>query len=225
MDGLILSRVRRYSGQRTNENNTIASRFIALFEKHGVHRNKIPCFFRHVLELDDINNEGKLSSKLPHETLQAACDMSVVRLEWMEGVEDQLYDIHDFYKYPNEYGNFFSQFNTDEAGHILTKLILSTDQDWQKDALSIVQEQIGLIGDNHIVRYHLYGGWFQKYWKCRADLKACIAMMLKRHVFIRGNRVNGRIDGFCIGKGFISDLYELPRAYNHNWLFKRKYTV
>ncbi len=89
----------------------------------------------------------------------------------------------------------------------------------------IIEEQIGLIGDKHIVRYHLCGGWIHKYWKCRADLAACIAMTLKRHVFIRGCRVNGRIDSFCIGEGFISDLYELPRAYNRNWRFKRKYTV
>lgn len=56
-------------------------------------------------------------------------------------------------------------------------------------------------------------------------MAACIAMTLKRHIFIRGCRVNGRIDGFCIGEGFIPDLYELPRAYNRNWGFKRKYTV
>ncbi len=89
-------------------------------DKHGVHRNQIPRFFGHGLELDDINNKGKLSSKLTHETLQAACDMFAVRLEWLEGVDDQLYDIHDFYKHPDEYGNFLSQFNTDEEGHILT---------------------------------------------------------------------------------------------------------
>ena len=44
--------------------------------------------------------KGKLSPKLTHETLQAACDLFAVRLE---GVDDQLYDILDFYKHPDEF--------------------------------------------------------------------------------------------------------------------------
>jgi len=210
---------------QTRDENTLTERFISLFEKHGVHKNQIPRFFDHGIELEDINNEDKLLPKLTHEILQSASDLFAVRLEWLEGVDDQLYETHDFYKQPGEYGIFLSQLKNKESQHLTTQLVLSSARTSgnSNDALLIIEEKIGTIGDKNIVRYHLCSGWVHSYWKCRADLAVCIAMTLKQRVFIRGSHVKANIEHFCSGEGFISDLYQMPSAYKRNWLLKRKF--
>lgn len=72
------------------EQNTVASRFVKLFEKHGVHRNQIPRFFDHGLTLADAADDEKLLIKLTPETLHAAAELFTVRLEWLEGVDNKI---------------------------------------------------------------------------------------------------------------------------------------
>ncbi len=71
------------------QNTEITNRFIQLFEKHGVHRNQIPQFFDYGLTLVDVVDHEKLLAKLTPITLQAACDLFAVRLEWLLGVDDK----------------------------------------------------------------------------------------------------------------------------------------
>jgi len=69
-----------------NKVNPLVSRFISLFEKHGVHRNEIPHFFGHGLTLADIASNKKLLSKLTPEMQQSACKLFAVRLKWLHSV-------------------------------------------------------------------------------------------------------------------------------------------
>jgi len=61
--------------------NTVSSRFVQLFEEHGVHRNQIPRFFGNGLTLADIETNTKLLPKLTPEFLQAAADLFAIRIE------------------------------------------------------------------------------------------------------------------------------------------------
>lgn len=40
--------------------DSIASRFVLLFERHGIHRNQIPRFFDHGLTLADVAGDDRL---------------------------------------------------------------------------------------------------------------------------------------------------------------------
>ena len=209
--------------KQTAEVDSVASRFIRLFVKHGIHPNQIPRFFGHDLTLADVANHEKLLSKLTHEMLQSACELFAIRLEWLEGVDGQIYEKHDFYKHPEDYAEFLAQLIANDEHRIIARLVLSTDSSREEDALLVLEEHIDSINDERVVRYHLCSGWVNKYWKSRADLTACIAMTLKRHVYVKEWRTRSKIQAFCAGEGFITDLYHLPFAYERDWLFQPRY--
>jgi len=134
------------------EVNSVASRFIRLFEKHGINRNQIPRFFGHGLSLADVDNENILLSKLTPEILQSACELFAVRMEWLEGVDKQIYETHDFYKCPEAYAEFFAGLIYGRDYQIHAKLVLSTDPSSQEDALLILEEPIGENSNEQVMR-------------------------------------------------------------------------
>src|SRR5690606_7370308 len=89
--------------------SSVASRFIQVFEEHGVHRNQIPRFFGHGLALADLQDEQTLLSKLTEEMLDAACERFTIRREWLDGASDQIHPTHDFYKMPGQFAVFVDE--------------------------------------------------------------------------------------------------------------------
>ena len=77
---------------------SVASRFIALFESHGVHRNQIPDFFGHGITLHECADETELLNKLDSQCLKDAVELFGVNLEWLQGASTEIYDISNFYK-------------------------------------------------------------------------------------------------------------------------------
>jgi hypothetical protein len=140
------------SDKQAKDDYPLASRFISLFEKHGVHRNQIPRFFGHGLTLVDVASNKKLLSKLTHEILQSACELFAIRLEWLEGVDEKIYETHDFYKRPEDYAEFLTQLIADGEHLTIARLVLSTDTSQEEDALLILEEH---IGNEPVIRYHL----------------------------------------------------------------------
>lgn len=76
----------------------VASRFVRLFESHGVHRNQIPRFFDHGLTALDMLDDDSLLAKLDEALLEDACVRFAVRREWLDGADAQVHPCHDFYK-------------------------------------------------------------------------------------------------------------------------------
>lgn len=206
----------------TDDENTVAGRFIQLFEKHGVHRNQIPGFFGHDLTYSDVANNQTLLSKLSPEILQDACDLFKVRLEWLEGADEQIYPTHNFYKCPEDYVDFIAKIK-EEAGdnQLIAKLVLSTNtSQWTYDALLVIQEYFDGVGEERAIRYHLCNGWIHRASTARADLTACIAITLNHHVYMHSLKTTAPIELFCDGKGFIFDLMRLPIALERNKGYK-----
>lgn len=79
-----------------------AKRFIRLFEGHGVARAQIPRFFGHGLNLYQVENESELLKALNQDILQAAAELFGIKLEWLEGATDELYELNNFYKAPRD---------------------------------------------------------------------------------------------------------------------------
>ncbi|WP_140913600.1 hypothetical protein [Methylomonas koyamae] len=219
----LLDRYRNFRSKKPRV-DSIANRFVLLFEKHGIHRNQIPRFFGHGLTLADVSDDDKLLNKLDTEILNAASELFAVRLEWLEGVDGIIYKTHDFYKKPEAYRAFLANIAADRERLIFAELVWSNDARCQEDALLILKEPITEHGNQSVERYHLCSNWSSKYWKSRADLAACIAMTEKQpHVFLKGNKTAGDITDFSQGKRFVTDLDELPYAYQRDWLFRKRY--
>lgn len=169
------------------QEETIAARFVRLFESHGVHRNQIPRFIGHGLTLKDVQDDASLLVKLDENLLDAACNMFAVRREWLDGAEKQAHPEHDFYKHPEGFVKFLDDLlAANPDGDVHGVLIAPEKFDDRAESLLILQETIGAVGEKPIYRFHLCNNWSLTYWKSRGYLTACVAIAWKRKVFIRG---------------------------------------
>lgn len=174
-------------GRKNAPPENIATRFVRLFESHGVHRNQIPRFIGHGLTLKDVQDNDSLLAKLDEPLLEAACEKFAVRREWLDGAEEQIHPCHDFYKHPDWFGAFLKEkveANPDGDWHGV--LLAPEEPDNDAWALLILQETVGWVGEKPIYRLHLCNNWLFSYWKARAYLAACIAIAWKSHVFVQG---------------------------------------
>ncbi|MEW5786407.1 MAG: hypothetical protein AB1899_00995 [Pseudomonadota bacterium] len=187
--------------RRTPIAESVATRFIQLFEAHGVHRNQIPRFFGHSLQLKDVQDESALIAKLDETILDAACRKFAVRREWLDGADAQVHPDNDFYKHPEEFAVFLGGLMSANPEAGLHGVVLAPfDPDVNAWALLVLQETIGFIGDKPIYRYHLCNNWGFTYWKARAYLTACVAIAWKNGVYVHGNYlaqkvINGLSEG------------------------------
>ena len=131
--------------------------------------------------------------------LEAACDLFAVRREWLEGAEPQVYPCHDFYKRPEAVAPFLGTLKANNPDGQLDGVLMAPD-DQKEDALIVLNEIAGWIGDKPIYRHHLLNNWFFDYWKSRTYLTACIAIAWKNNVHLRGSYASKK-EIKCIASG------------------------
>ncbi|RJG02647.1 hypothetical protein D3878_14565 [Noviherbaspirillum sedimenti] len=135
----------------------------------------------------DLQDDASLLLKLDEAILDAACARFAVRREWMDGADLQAHLCHDFYKDPKGFAvllETLKQNNPD--GELNGILVAPLEKERDAEALLILQESIGFIGEKPIYRYHLCNNWSFSYWKSRAYLTACIAIAWKHEVYVHG---------------------------------------
>lgn len=176
--------------QRVQEQESVATRFVRVFEAHGVHRNQIPRFIGHGLTVKDVKDEDSLLAKLDEPLLDAVCEKFAVRREWLDGADEQVYEIHDSYPVPEHFAEFLATLKTNnEAGELNGYLLVPHKANRDSDALLILSDVVGQIGDTAIRRYHLCQYPSFGYWKSRVHLTACIAIAWKNGIYVKGLRM------------------------------------
>lgn len=176
--------------KETNDSASVASRFLSLFEAHGIHRNEIPRFFDHDLTLSKLKNNDVLLENLTDTMLKDVCELFSIRRQWLDGVDKQIYPLHDFYKSPEKFIKFIQGLKQDNEEWIDGVLLVGDSDGFEVDALIILEESVGHIGNKLIYRYHICDNWMFKYWKSRGYLTACIAAAWQKEVFIMGRKVS-----------------------------------
>ncbi len=179
-------RLRDWYRSRVNPVETIVIRFVRLFESHGVHRNQIPRFIGHGLTLKDMQDDISLLAKLDEPLLEAACEKFAVRREWLDGADSQIYPCHDFYKHPEWFAEFLKERMGENPDGNFHGVLAAPKEYGDANALLILQETIGFVGDKAIYRYHLCHNWLFSYWKARAYLTACVAIAWKNQAYVHG---------------------------------------
>jgi len=169
--------------------DSVAGRFVRLFEAHGIHRNQIPRFFGHGISLADVKSDEALVNVLNEDLLAKAAELFSVRLEWLEGASDQIYVNHDFYKKPGEFVLFLERLLASGNG-IDGILFTAESTEHGHDAFILLEETIRVWDKGETVRYYLCNNWVFEYWKARAYLTACVAAAWQRGVFIQGREVS-----------------------------------
>lgn len=199
-------------GRNEPETESIASRFFQLFEEHGVHRNQIPSLIDHGLTIADIQNEETLFKCLNEELLNYVCKLFAVRREWLDGADTQIYPLHDFYKWPERFGEFLDSLLVNKKAYEITGVVLAVKDPKVNDgALIVLEEQVGSVGNKPVYRYHLCNNWTYGYWKARVYLTACVALAWKKNVCLMGRYVEqSLIDRYQSGDVFFE--YSIDHA-------------
>jgi hypothetical protein len=168
---------------------TVATRFVRLFEAHGVHRNQISRVIGKGLSLAQLQSDEVLMPVLTDELLDSAASLFAVRREWLDGASEQIYPLHDFYKQPEAFIEFVEELLCQESGSLRGVVLASTSNVHEETALIVLEQEVGAIGGQALYRYHICHNWFFGYWKSRAYLTACVASAWKRDINLIGRDV------------------------------------
>ena len=179
----ILWKPKEKSGQ---SNDTISSRFINLFEAHGIHRNQIPRAFDHGITISSVQSEKALLPHLTEQTLVDACVFFNVNREWLDGADKQVHPTYDFYKDPSGFEVFLESIISASKYNINGVLLTPIEKNTEQESLLLLQEIIGFIEDKPFYRYYLVNNWHHSYWKSRGYLTSCIAYCWSRNIHISG---------------------------------------
>lgn len=159
----------------------VAERFLQLFRDHGIEVTRIPRLLPE-LKLDDLQSPQRLLAILTPARLDRAAKLFGIRVEWLEGCDDRIYDTLYTYKEPQRLLDHLRRIGqqpgyADEAGFPLRILATTTRLDYRDDdhqeLAPILVEPIATLGDETIYRYHIYqDGFCWDHPPARIELKA-----------------------------------------------------
>lgn len=194
----LLDRFKRYWAVRAQptQPESLPSRFLRLFEAHGVHRNQIPRFFGHGLQLKHVQEETALLPRLSDVHVADACQLFGVERKWLERGEGSAHVRHDFYLQPLMFGTFLNDVLA--ARTVLQEAVVKAelfgvlDPHSEVESTMVISEPIGLLNDEVIYRYHHVDGGPLGYWKSRVSVTAMVAQALARKLWITGRNCNAK---------------------------------
>ncbi|MFY8325423.1 hypothetical protein [Pseudoalteromonas sp. ZZD1] len=223
--------------------DSVVSRFIALFESHGVKRTQIPPFFGHGLTLFQCSDDEELLKILTPEILKAAADLFAVNLDWLQGATKAIYEVPNFYKSPSECIEYLESLKQLSLENELFTYVITpkTNKNFGMDtydALVIITEVIGRLNDRPVYRYHLSGTRSVDYWKSKAYFTAQCALLFKYECSPIGKSaetkwINSMIEGSTLlkydfddfagdvdlpigGTWYVDEMIEKPDSYLEN---------
>lgn len=169
---------------KTNPISIIAKRFVQVFEDHGIAASQIPRLLPQI-KLGDLKSEESLLQVLNHEILDQIAQLFGVRSQWLEGIDDRIYEIYCCYKYPNEFFDDLASFcHRKDNGLYLPVRAFTTRKDLdytnpEKQPLALILvEQFAILDDKPIFRYHIFNDeWDWGYFPARIQIKAMVRLL------------------------------------------------
>lgn len=175
---------------------TLAGRFIRLFESHGVHRNQIPRFFDHGLQFKDVQDDAALLPCLTDAHLADACELFGVQRQWLERGEGSAHVRSHFTLQPQAFGAFLDELLAarEELRDVPVKAVLLgvSEPDRQIESTLVIAVPIGELNDEVIYRYHHVDGGPLGYWKSRVSTAAMVAQALARDLWVSGRACDAK---------------------------------
>jgi hypothetical protein len=169
--------------------DTVASRFVSLFNAHGVHRNQIFRLLGRPLPIVNLQTDEAMLGSLTTELLDQAASLFAIRRDWLDCATDEIYPLHDFYKKPEQFGLFLDGLISRRVGDISGFILVGESNRHEETGIIVIEESVGFLDQKPLYRYHLCNNWFFSYWKSRAYLTACVATAWNREIYLLGRRV------------------------------------
>ena len=201
----LVTRTTSWFRHRETSRQSVARRFVRLFAAHGIHRNQIPRVMGLNATFADVQTDESLLKILTDELLEKAARLFAVRREWLEGASEQIYPTHDFYKQSDRFPEFLDSLLANSCSGAMRGVLLVAESHWfEPNALLVLEEEIGSLGDKPLCRYHLCNNWNFDYGTSRAHLTACVAVAWQRKVYIMGREIPiSDIRLYCEGHSFL----------------------
>lgn len=206
------------TGRRAaNTVDTVAARFLQVFQEHGIEAAQIPRLLPEI-KLADLQTEATLLAALTPEILDKTAQFFGVRAQWLEGVDDEVYDYLAVSKQPETLLERLAAIcaNQSEEPYFPLRVLTTTKQlDWHdSDAqylAPVLVEAIATLGEDDICRYHIYRDGFD--WShppSRIELKA-ISRVVSRALstpvplfFVSPKEMDAILDGKLIPRRFLT---------------------
>lgn len=180
----VVALIRRLKGKGKNgQVDIVAERFLQIFQEHGVAIPQIPRLISQVT-LEKLQNTESLLPALSNEVLERVVSLFGVRLSWLEGVDNLIYEPKTCYKQPHLFLETCAALNLPTNGfavHALTttKKLDGRNSKMQPLALVLV-EKVQDFGNDEISRYHVYSdAWDWGHPSCRIQIKAMTRLMFQ----------------------------------------------
>lgn len=195
---------KRFNKHKYQLNESVASRFIYLFESHGVHKNQIPRTFGHGITIFSVQSNKKLLLSLTDDVLHYACSLFNINREWLDGACKKIYPTYDFYKNPCGFKNFLDSIISKSRFEITGVLLVPAENNVLQESLLLIQETIGFIEGAPFYRYYILNNWYYSYWKSRGYLTSCIAYCWLNKIHISGRYLASKIlKKICSGENLM----------------------
>ena len=157
----------------------VAQRFRQVFLDHGVESPQIPRLLPEI-KLENLQSQEKLLAALTPEILDKTAQLFGIRSQWLEGVDDEIYEYLSCYKQPEQLLEQLATFKMDpKQSRRFSFRVLTTTKKLDPNSSSaqllapVLVEQIAQLGDDTIYRYHIYRDEFDwRYAPARIELKA-----------------------------------------------------
>ncbi len=164
----------------------VAARFLQVFQEHGVEAAQIPRLLPEI-KLDDLQTEATLLAALIPEIIDKTAQFFGVRSQWLEGVDDEVYDYLAVSKQPETLLERLAAIcaNQPEKPRFPLRILATRkDLDWRNDDAQylapVLVERIATLGDEEICRFHVYRDGFDwSHLPSRIELKAIARVVFR----------------------------------------------
>jgi len=165
--------------KKANDVSIVAQRIVEVFNIHGVETTQIPRVFP-ALTLDNLATPEKLISTVTPEIIDSVAQLFGIRSQWLEGVDDEIYEYLGTYKAPGELLKRLTELRYPPGERMSFPLrVLTTHKRLDRTAdeyqvlAPVLVEPIAELGDETIYRYHVYRDGFDwNHTPSRIELKA-----------------------------------------------------
>jgi hypothetical protein len=178
--------LRRFGKKGTSDPvEIVAARFLKLFQDHGIATSQIPRLIPQIT-LEKLRNTETLLPSLTPDVLELTSTLLGVRVTWLEGVDDRIYERKFCYKQPEVFFENFANLKLTANGFAVralttTKALDRRDGREQQLSLLLVEKAQDLDNEE-ICRYRVFGDlWNWSHPGSRIQLKAMARVIFQYH--------------------------------------------
>lgn len=178
------------------EPDTPASRFLALFDAHGVKPGQISTFFDHNLSIADCHSAESLTKVLTSDLMGKASQLFGINRDWLDCASDVVYEPHSFYKNPQGFDAYLKSIALESHLPLRATMYMPTSSNLfypDNSGVLVISVPAGEVNQRTIYRFELVYYSCVCYWHCRGYLAANLASMLRNYAIIDGSYVAAKV--------------------------------